>query len=436
MKNERNASAHMLNKGNLWPFILITSLFMLWGLANNMTDTLLAAFKRIMGMTDFQTSWIQLAFYGSYFCLALPAAIYIRKYTYKSGVLLGLGLFALGGIMFYPASIMMSYGFFLFSLYVLAGGLSILETAANPYILTMGPEETATRRLNLAQSFNPMGSIIGVFMSKVFILSQLNMAEADERYSMSAEELKAIQAGELTGVMTAYVGVAVFLLFLWVVIKLTKMPLAQDSSANPPMRVTFRRLLKNKRYVGGVVAQFFYVGAQIGVWSFTIRYVMEALNLNESSASDYYMYALVLFAICRFVFTALMKFIQPPLLLAVSAFGAIICSAIVIYGDGMTGVLALVGISGWMSLMFPTIFALAAEGLDEDTKLGGSGLIMAILGGAIITAIQGQVSDSLGNVNLSFYVPLICFVVVMIFAVWQYKSGENKFPHTNTVNNV
>src|SRR5690554_5013959 len=388
-----NKPKSLISAGNLWPFILITSLFMLWGLANNMTDTLLAAFKRIMSMTDFQTSWIQLAFYGAYFCLALPAAIYIRKYTYKSGVLLGLGLFALGGIMFYPASIMMSYGFFLFSLYILAGGLSILETSANPYILTMGPEETAARRLNLAQSFNPVGSLIGVFMSKVFILSQLNMAEADERYAMSPEELKVIQAGELTGVMTAYVGVAVFLLFLWVVIKLTKMPLAQDSSVNPPMGVTFNRLLKNKKYVGGVIAQFFYVGAQIGVWSFTIRYVMEALNVNESSASDYYMYALVLFAICRFVFTALMKFIQPPLLLALSSLGAIICSGIVIYGDGMTGVLALVGISGWMSLMFPTIFALAAEGLGKDTKLGGSGLIMAILGGAIITAIQGQVSD-------------------------------------------
>ena len=301
-----------------------------------------------------------------------------------------------------------------------------METSANPYIVFMGSEETGTRRLNLAQSFNPVGSLIGVLMSKVFILSQLNMAEADERYAMTAEELKAIQAAELTGVMTAYVGVAVFLLILWVVIKMTKMPSAQDSASRPSMGETFGRLLKNKRYVGGVVTQFFYVGAQIGVWSFTIRYVMEALDVNESSASTYYLYALALFTICRFVFTALMKVVQPPLLLAVSAIGAIGCSLIVIYGNGMTGVLALVGISGWMSLMFPTIFAMAAEGLGDDTKLGGSGLIMAILGGAVITAVQGQVSDSFENVNLSFFVPLICFVVVMIFGVWQYRNAKTK----------
>lgn len=414
----------LVSKGTLWPFILITSLFMLWGLANNMTDTLLAAFKRIMSMTDFQTSWIQLAFYGAYFCLALPAALYIRKYTYKSGILLGLGLFAFGALLFYPASLVMSYGFFLAALYILAGGLSILETAANPYILVMGPEESATRRLNLAQSFNPIGSIVGVYLSKVFILSRLNMAEAEDRSSMDPEALKLIQSEELTGVMSAYVGVALFLVFLWVVIKMTHMPKAMDNEEKGTLMPAFKRLLNNKKYVAGVVAQFFYVGAQIGVWSFTIRYVMEALRLNESDASDYYMMAIVLFAGSRFVFTALMKYIQPSLLLAISAFAAIVCSSIAIYGEGMTGVIALVGISGWMSLMFPTIYALAAEGLGEDTKLGGSGLIMAILGGAVLTGVQGYVSDSYGDVNLSFYVPLVCFIVVMIFGASQYRKGS------------
>lgn len=418
-----NKPKPLISAGNLWPFILITSLFMLWGLANNMTDTLLAAFKRIMSMTDFQTSWIQLAFYGAYFCLAFPAALYIRKYTYKSGILLGLGLFALGSLLFYPASITMSYGFFLFALYVLAGGLSILETAANPYVLVMGPPETATRRLNLAQSFNPIGSIIGIYMSKVFILSKLNAAEAADRSSMDPTTLQALQSEELTGVMSAYVGVALFLALVWILIKMTRMPTAIDTKESGALGPAVKRLLRNKKYVMGVVTQFFYVGAQIGVWSFTIRYMMNALDLNEADASDYYLLSLVLFAGSRFVFTALMKFFQAPLLLAFSAFAAIICCVIAIYADGMTGAIALVSISAWMSLMFPTIYALAANGLGDDTKLGGSGLIMAILGGAVLTAAQGYISDAFGSVNISFYVPLICFVVVLLFGMTQYRRG-------------
>lgn len=396
---------------------------MLWGLANNMTDTLLAAFKRIMSMSDFQTSWIQLAFYGAYFCLAFPAALYIRKYSYKSGILLGLGLFAVGSLLFYPASMTMSYGFFLFALYILAGGLSILETAANPYILVMGPQDTAIRRLNLAQSFNPIGSIIGIYMSKVFILSKLNTAEASDRSAMDPEILKAIQGEELTGVMSAYVGVALFLVLLWIVIKSAQMPKAVDTAETGPLGPALSRLLKNKVYVLGVIAQFFYVGAQIGVWSFTIRYVMQALQLNEAEASNYYLISLVVFAGSRFVFTALMKLVQPALLLALSASGAILCSLLTIYGEGMTGAIALIAISGFMSLMFPTIYALAANSLEQDTKLGGSGLIMAILGGAVLTAVQGFISDSFGSISISFFVPLACFVVVFVFGAIQYKRS-------------
>lgn len=414
------AKAELISKRDFWPFLLLTSLFMLWGVAHNMTDTLLAAFKRIMSMTDFQTSWIQLAFYGSYFCLALPAAIFIRKYTYKSGILLGLGLFAIGSLLFYPAGMMMSYGFFLLALYVLAGGLSILETAANPYILVIGPPETATQRLNLAQSFNPIGSVLGVFLSKVFILSQLNTAEASDRTSMSPEALKAIQADELAGVVSTYVGVAFFLIFVWFVIKAVRMPVASETVEKDGIIAGFRRLSKNKNYVRGVMAQFFYVGAQIGVWSFTIRYVMAELDIMESDASDYYLVSLILFAASRFLFTALMKYFKPSLLLATSSFLAILLSFVVIYASGMVAVVALVLISVCMSLMFPTIYGLAAEGLGNDTKLGGSGLIMAILGGALITAAQGQVSDITGNIHLSYYVPMICFVVVMYFGIAHY----------------
>lgn len=420
-----SAKPSLISKKDFWPFLLLASLFALWGVAHNMTDTLLAAFKRIMSMTDFQTSWIQLAFYGSYFCLALPAALFIRKYTYKSGILLGLGLFAAGSLLFYPASVTMSYGFFLLALYVLAGGLSILETATNPYILVIGPQETATQRLNLAQSFNPIGSIIGVYMSKVFILSNLNTAEASDRSSMSPESLKAMQSEELTGVMGTYVGVALFLVLVWFVIKLVRMPVASETVETDGVIAGFRRLLKNKNYKLGVMAQFFYVGAQIGVWSFTIRYVMVELNMNESEASDYYLLSLILFAVSRFLFTGLMKFFRPSILLAISSFAALLCCLLVIYSNGMVGVIALVMVSVCMSLMFPTIYGLSAVGLGNDTKLGGSGLIMAILGGAVITAAQGQVSDITGNIGLSYYVPVVCFAVVMYFGLNNYFS-KNK----------
>ncbi|GAB3533682.1 L-fucose:H+ symporter permease [Pontibacter brevis] len=415
----------LLRTGNIWPFILITSLFFLWGLANNMTDTLLAAFKRIMSMSDFQTSWIQMAFYGAYFCLALPAAILIKKYTYKTGILAGLGLFILGSLLFYPASITMAYGHFLIALYVLAGGLSILETAANPYIVAMGPEETGTRRLNLAQSFNPIGSITGVLLSKVFILSELNLSSAEERASMSPEQLKAIQSEELTSVMGPYVGVAVFLMLIWLAVKFTNMPKASDAGEKLDLVPTFKRLLKTPHYVWAVVAQFFYVGAQIGIWSYTIRYVMQEIQLNEDGASTYYMAALVLFMVSRFIFTALMKYVSPRILLLISAVAAAACTLVVIYGSGLVGVYALVAISGFMSLMFPTIYGMGIRGLGGDTKIGGSGLIMAILGGAVITSVQGYVSDLTQDISQAFYVPLVCFVVVAFYAVVSGRLERN-----------
>ena len=289
------------------PFILITALFLAWGIANNMTDTLLAAFKRIMSMTDYQTTFVQYAFYGAYFCFAMPAALFIKKFTYKSGVLLGLGMFILGALLFYPASKTMDYWHFLVALYILAGGLSFLETSANPFIVAMGPPETGTQRLNLAQSFNPVGSITGVLLSKLFILSQLNHADADERAIMDAAQLQAIQTQELAAVMGPYVGVALALLVLWLMITFTPMPSASDADSSLHVGASIKRLLKNRNYVWAVTAQFFYVGAQIGVWSFTIRYVMQELDLNEEQASSYYLAALVLFLVSRFASTWLMR---------------------------------------------------------------------------------------------------------------------------------
>lgn len=410
-------------KAPLLPFILITSLFFMWGLANNLTDTLLAAFKRIMSMSDFQTSWIQIAFYGAYFCMALPAAIFIKRFTYKSGVLLGLGMYVLGALLFYPSSITMQYGFFLGSLYVLAGGLAVLETACNPYIIAMGDEATGTRRLNLAQSFNPIGSISGVVISKFYILSQLDVNNAQERASMSLDQLQTIQEAELNAVMGPYVTLGFVLLAIWLAIALTKMPKASTESTQINLWPTIKRLVRRKSYVMGVVAQFFYVGAQICVWSFTIRYVMDELNVVEATASNYYIAALIVFTLFRFVNTYLMKYIKPSSLLMGSALMGSLCTFIVIVGSGYVGVIALVAISACMSLMFPTIFGLASEGLGEDTKIGSSGLIMAIGGGAALPALQGLLSDATGSIHISYWIPLVCFIVVAFYGLLS-KKGE------------
>jgi len=414
----------MIPRNVLWPFILLTSLFAWWGLANNMTDTLLSAFKRIMSMSDSETALIQVVFYGAgYGLLALPAAIFIKKYTYKAGVLLGLGLYCLGAILFYPAKLTASYYFFLAAIWVLSGGLSILETAANPYIIALGPEETGTRRLNFAQSFNPLGSILGVLLSKVFILSRLNSAGAAERATMSTAELQSIQAGELNAVTMTYVWVGLVLIVTWILIAVNRsMPKAADAGGPLNLGPTFKRLARNRHYVWGVVAQFFYVGAQIGVWSFTIRYTMQELGLNEADASSYYVAALVLFTISRFVCTWLMRYFEPHSLLGILAMLGGICTLIVVFVGGYAGAYALVGISGCMSLMFPTIFGLAVRGLGEDTKIAGSGLIMAILGGAVITQIQGMVSDAVNSINLAYLVPFVSFVVIAYYAMVAYKK--------------
>lgn len=380
-----------------------------------MTDTLLSAFKRILSMSDFQTSFVQFAFYGAYFVLALPAAMFIQRFSYKSGILLGLGLFAAGGLLFYPASITMSYGHFLAALFILAGGLSILETTVNPYIIAMGDPANGTRRLNLAQSFNPIGSITGVLLSKIFILSQLSSATALDRERLTEAELETMQSAELSAVMGPYVGVSFFLILLWVVIALTKMPAASEKSTQSVgFLEVFKGLLRNRRYVGGVLSQFFYVGAQIGVWSYLIRYVMQELNLDEEGASSYYIASLIVFTVSRFGSTWLMRYVSPQQMLTWLALLGVLLTTLVIFTGGMLSVMAAVMISLCLSMMFPTNFGLALEGLDRSRKVGGSGLIMAILGGALIPVFQGWISDSYG-ISASFVVPACCFAAVAVY---------------------
>jgi FHS family L-fucose permease-like MFS transporter len=423
MKQSHIPSQHgkkgpLVLKEYLLPFILLTSLFFFWGLAHNMTDTLLAAFKKIKSLTDFQTSWIQMAFYGAYFCLALPAAILIKKTTYKTGVIVGLSMFIAGALLFYPCSRTMVYGHFLVSLYILAGGLSVLETTCNPYIILMGPEETATRRLNLAQAFNPIGSVTGVVLSKFFILSGLASYTAAQRGQMSADELNAVQSAELNAVMGPYVGVALILVLILALIILTRMPRASDGDSFLNLSATARRLYANKKYLYGVVAQFFYVGAQISIWSFTIRYAMQELSVNEEAASGVYILSLALFIGARFIFTGLMKFFRPEKLLLFAAVMAALSCGVAVLSHGYAGVAGLVAVSFFMSLMFPTLYGLTVTGLGEDTKIAGSGHIMAILGGAVIAALQGLVSDRTGSINYSYAVPLVCFFVVIAYCVY------------------
>lgn len=387
------------------PFALVTSMFLLWGLANNMTDTLLAAFKRIMSMSDTQTSLIQFAFYGSYFCFALPAALFIRRRSFKSGIILGLLLYAAGAMLFLPAARVASYGFYLVAIYVMAGGCSVLETTANPYVMSMGDPGTATRRLNIAQSFNPVGSILGILMSKYFILDDISL------YSISG----------------TYAALGLVLLGILVVMLFARMPSGKDDDRSDSVGASFRRLLSNRLYRRGVAAQFFYVGAQIGVWSFTIRLVMQETGRLEAAASSIYLISIVGHCLSRFIYTGLMRWFSPSRLLTFGGVMSALLSLTVVLsaGTGWLCITSLVLISSFMSLMFPTIYGIALGGIMRgdhpgDSKIGASGLIMSILGGALLTPLQGMVSDHT-NIYTSYAVPAFCFVVVTAYAVYAHR---------------
>ena len=421
------------------PFVLVTSLFFFWGIANNMTDTLLAAFKRIMSMSDTQTSLIQFSFYGAYAVLALPAALFIRRYSYKSGIILGLLMYATGCILFLPAARAASYTFYLGAIFILAGGCSVLETTANPYILSMGPQETATRRLNVAQAFNPLGSITGILLSTFFIQAELNQADAAARAQMTDQQLAAIQAHELGAVTGTYMTLGFVLLAVLVLMLFAKMP--KEKSSDPKdlkdfndtndttalaasSGSSFRRLMRNRHYWFGVIAQFFYVGAQIGVWSFTIRLAMAELGIREQQGSVIYLISIIGFSASRFIFTWLMKYFRPSRLLVVAAVADIVLSLVVVLTQGMgwLPVVALIAISLFMSLMFPTIYGIALGGVSvDDAKIGASGLIMAILGGALLTPLQAIISDA-SSINTSYLVPAACFLVVLLYGLYVERT--------------
>lgn len=389
----------------------------MWGLANNMNDTLLAAFKRILSISDLQSSLVQFAFYGAYFCFAIPSALFIQKYSYKSGILLGLAIYALGTILFFPAGQASSYSFFLIAIYIMAAGCAILETTANPYILSMGGPETATRRLNIAQTFNPIGALGGILLSRVFILSSLHEADAADRAGMDAETLSRIQHQEFNAVSETYLIIGAILIALFFLIRFMKMPKETDVKQKENFFATFRYLSSNRRYIEGVVAQFFYVGAQTCVWSFTIRMVMEIWQCRENEAAIVFLWSIICFTVFRFFFTWLMKYVRPSFLLLICSVCASAATLGVILGEGTFSIFSLVTISACMSLMFPTIYGITLENIDaKDRKVGASGLIMAILGGALITPCQGFFSDIYG-ISASFLVTLFCFLIILLYSL-------------------
>ncbi|MBC9032185.1 L-fucose:H+ symporter permease [Sphingomonas sp. JC676] len=402
----------------LLPVVLIVALFFLWGLANNLNDVLIAHFKKLFTLSDLQAGLVQSAFYLGYFCLAIPAALFMRAKGYRAAVLLGLGLYGAGALLFWPAAGAQSYPFFLLSLFIIASGLAFLETSANPLIARLGTPESASRRLNLAQAFNPLGSITGVLIGSQFILSGVTLTP-DQVAGMTPAALAAHNAAEAAAVQMPYLLIALVVLGWALLIRLTRFPaIATESDVDEGVGAVddFRALLGNRRVMLGVVAQFFYVGAQVGVWSFLIRYAQVAApGTGEHLAAGYLTISLVVFMIGRFAGTALMGRIAPlPLLTGFAALGAILCILAAFIG-GILGIWALVASSFFMSIMYPTIFAESVHGLGARTKSASALLVMAIIGGAVVPALMGWVSDQSGSIVYAMLVPAACFTVVMAF---------------------
>ena len=418
-------------KKYLVPFILVTFCFALWGFANDVTNPMVKAFSKIFRMSVTEGALVQVAFYGGYFAMAFPAALFIRKYSYKAGVLMGLGLYATGALLFFPSKAIGIYGCFLIAYFIMTCGLSFLETSCNPYILSMGEPETATRRLNLAQCFNPCGSIIGMFVAMNFIQAKLNPLSSDERALLSDADFEAVKNADLDVLISPYLAIGAVIVVMFLIILFTKMPKNADQSHDIHIMTTLRRLVTLKHYREGVVAQFFYVGAQIMCWTFIIQYgtrVFMAEGMEEQAAEvlsqRFNIYAMLFFICSRFIATWLMRWISPARLLTIFGILAMVFTTGVILFHDRTGVYCLVCVSGCMSLMFPTIYGIALDGLGDDAKFGAAGLIMAILGGSVLPPLQAMFIDA-GMTNFSFILPFVCFLVVTIYGYRITRAFKN-----------
>lgn len=418
------SSPSLLPRNFIVPFILVTTLFSLWGFANDITNPMVAAFKNVLLLSHFESSLVQAAFYGGYCVMAIPAALFIRRFTYKSGILAGLVLYALGCLLFIPAGNARDFSFFLAAYFIMTSGLAFLETTANPYILSMGPEETAARRLNFAQAFNPVGSLLGMFVAKDFILGRLDPADETARRALAEsapEAFQKIQIADLAVIVWPYAVLGGVVLLAMVAFALAKLPDSTSTeSRESTVGASLGRLLRTPDYVWGVVAQAFYVGVQIMVWTFIIQYAVNEIGLSAQTAQGWNIVAMVVFVSSRFVCTYLLKYLNPGLLLTFLAIagGALVIGAILL--KGMPGLYSLVGVSACMSLMFPTIYGIALSGLGDDAKLGSAGLIFAIGGGCLMPPLQALIMDGsawgpISATRASFLLPFICFVVIAAY---------------------
>jgi len=497
-KDEQTGESPVVPRQYIYPFVLVTSLFALWGFANDVTNPLVAVFKDVFVIDNAQSTWVQMAFYGGYATMALPAAIFIRKFSYKSGIIVGLLLYAAGALLSVPAASGANFNLFIIALYILTFGLAFLETTANPYILSMGPEDTSTRRLNLAQAFNPIGSLTGMFIAGTVILSTIQVEDfkndvngfraelspagvetqehkilpflkAKDRDRNNDQNIKAyvmnlrpdaenvastalqdfkdgkiatfqgkthseLQKQDLKTVSMPYMVIGFIVIGVMVVFILTKMPDTSPQGDEHDLHFgrTVGRLLKNPRYVGGVIAQTFYVGAQIMCWTFIIQYAENALGIGKATAQNHNILAMVIFLCSRFICTFFLKYVSPGRLLMALSLGGFACTLGAIHLEGMAGLYSLIAVSACMSLMFPTIYGLALDGVGEDAKLGSAGLIFAIVGGAFMPRLQGQILDLDGFMGTtatrgSFYLPALCFVVIAFYGMvcWNRRETPN-----------
>lgn len=436
-----NLKIPVVEKKLLLPFILITSLFALWGFANAVTDPMVQAFKKVLELSNSQAAWVQMAFYGGYFCMALPAALFVRKYTYKYGIIVGLSLYAVGALLFYPATVTEEFWFFCLGLYVLTFGLAFLETTANPYILAMGNPKTAIQRLNLAQAFNPVGLILGLLVAKFFVLDQLQSDDYENFGALDEAKKALIRTSDLLVIRDPYVILGLVVLAVLVVILVSKMPQARDRDGVLSLKNTFSSLMKNSRYTYGVLSLVMYMGAQIMCWTYIYQYA-EGIGIAATTAANYQLIAFILFTIGRIIGTYLLKFMSSTKLLMYFAIAGLLCALVAVFIAGVPGLYALACISLFLSIMFPTIYGIALDGLkEEDSKIGAAGLVMAIVGGALLPQFQGMIIDlggvgvddvkilGVSEVNFSFVLPAICFLVIIIYAWSMTKKNvldENK----------
>ncbi len=436
---------------------MVAMLFPLWGFANDVTNPLVRAFKDIFLISNTQSSMVQFAFYLGYGVMAIPGAMFIRNYSYKSGIVLGLALYAVGATLFIPASYMQEFIYFLAAIFVMTIGLAFLEVTANPYILSMGHPETATRRLNLAQAFNPVGSLTGMFVASTVILNRLqaesfrseqralhpeyqemlpsvvdgHLTQALKDFAVNNPEAhQAMQLADLVTVRGPYVMIAVIVTILCLVFLFAKLPktMKHDHGLTAQeLKDKFRRLIHNRRYIEGVTAQAFYVGAQITCWTFIIHYGMTELGLTAAQAQGYNIIAMSIFLSSRFICTFLLGYIRPGMLLLALGVGGVALVLGTIFIQGLGGLYCLIGVSACMSLMYPTIYGIALRDMGDDASLASAGLVMAIVGGALMPPFQGALIDAgsiipgLSSVRTSFVLPLLCFVVVSLFGYrWHY----------------